>query len=42
MKRSPWRYLWSAQDIRRKLLITLGILIDLSSGCACAGSGCKS
>ncbi|MBN1146489.1 MAG: preprotein translocase subunit SecY [Anaerolineales bacterium] len=26
MKRSPWRYLWSAQDIRRKLLITLGIL----------------
>jgi preprotein translocase subunit SecY len=27
MKRSAWRYLWSAQDIRRKLLITLGILI---------------
>jgi preprotein translocase subunit SecY len=27
MKRSPWRYLWSAQDIRRKLLITLAILI---------------
>ncbi len=26
MKRSAWRYLWSAQDIRRKLLITLGIL----------------
>jgi preprotein translocase subunit SecY len=27
MKRSPWRYLWSAQDIRRKLLITLLILL---------------
>lgn len=27
MKKSAWRYLWSAQDIRRKLLITLGILI---------------
>jgi preprotein translocase subunit SecY len=27
MKRSAWRYLWSAQDIRRKLLITFGILI---------------
>ena len=26
MKRSAWRYLWTAQDIRRKLLITLGIL----------------
>ncbi len=26
MKRSAWRYLWSAQDIRRKLLITIGIL----------------
>jgi preprotein translocase subunit SecY len=27
MKRSPWRYLWTAQDIRRKLLITLLILV---------------
>lgn len=27
MKRSAWRYLWSARDIRRKLLITLAILI---------------
>lgn len=27
MKRSAWRYLWSAQDIRRKLLITVGILM---------------
>jgi preprotein translocase subunit SecY len=27
MKRSPWRYLWTAQDIRRKLLITLLILL---------------
>ena len=27
MKRSPWRYLWTASDIRRKLLITLGLLI---------------
>jgi preprotein translocase subunit SecY len=26
MKQSPWRYLWSAQDIRRKLLITLALL----------------
>jgi hypothetical protein len=26
MKRSPWRYLWKAADIRRKLLITIGIL----------------
>jgi preprotein translocase subunit SecY len=26
MKRSAWRYLWSAQDIRRKLLVTLLIL----------------
>jgi preprotein translocase subunit SecY len=26
MKRSAWRYLWSAQDIRRKLLFTLMIL----------------
>jgi len=27
MKRSAWRYLWSAQDIRRKLLITLLLLV---------------
>lgn len=26
MKRSAWRYLWSAKDIRRKLLITVGLL----------------
>lgn len=26
MKRSAWRYLWQAQDIRRKLLITIGLL----------------
>ncbi|MFZ5810276.1 MAG: preprotein translocase subunit SecY [Chloroflexota bacterium] len=26
MKRSAWRYIWSAQDIRRKLLFTLMIL----------------
>ena len=26
MKRSAWRYLWSAKDIRRKLLISLAIL----------------
>lgn len=26
MKRSAWRYIWSAQDIRRKLLVTLLIL----------------
>jgi preprotein translocase subunit SecY len=27
MKRSPWRYLWKSEDIRKKLLITLGLLI---------------
>lgn len=27
MKRSAWRYLWSAQDIRRKLLVTLVLLV---------------
>lgn len=27
MKRSPWRYLWKSEDIRTKLLITLGLLI---------------
>ena len=27
MKRSAWRYLWAAKDIRRKLLITLLILV---------------
>ncbi len=27
MKRSAWRYLWTAPDIRRKLLITLGLLV---------------
>ncbi len=26
MKRSAWRYLWSAHDIRQRLLITLGLL----------------
>jgi preprotein translocase subunit SecY len=26
MKRSAWRYLWTTQDVRRKLLITLAIL----------------
>ena len=26
MKRSAWRYLWTAQDIRQRLLITLGLL----------------
>jgi preprotein translocase subunit SecY len=26
-KQSAWRYLWFSQDIRRKLLITMGILI---------------
>ena len=27
MKRSGWRYLWTAKDIRKKLLITVAILI---------------
>ena len=27
MKTSAWRYLWKAEDIRRKLLITLLILV---------------
>lgn len=27
MKKSPWRYLWSSVDIRKKLLITLALLV---------------
>lgn len=27
MKRSAWRYLWKSEDIRKKLLVTLGLLI---------------
>jgi len=27
MRRSAWRYLWSAEEIRTRLLVTLGILI---------------
>jgi preprotein translocase subunit SecY len=27
MKRSAWRFLWTAPDIRRKLLVTLGLLV---------------
>lgn len=27
MRRSAWRFLWSAPDLRRKILITLGILV---------------
>ncbi len=27
MKRSAWRYLWTARDVRRKLLITIGLLV---------------
>ena len=26
MKRSAWRYLWKSEDIRKKLLVTLGLL----------------
>jgi len=26
MKRSAWRFLWAAKDIRRKLLVTIGLL----------------
>ena len=26
MKRSAWRYLWTAHDIRRRLLITIALL----------------
>ena len=26
MKRSPWRYLWKSEDIRKKLLITFLLL----------------
>jgi len=26
MKWAAWRYLWTSQDVRRKLLITIGIL----------------
>lgn len=27
MRRSAWRYLWKSEDIRKKLLLTIGILI---------------
>ncbi len=27
MKRSAWRFLWTAKDIRRKLLITVGLMV---------------
>ncbi|HNY93184.1 MAG TPA: preprotein translocase subunit SecY [Flexilinea sp.] len=27
MKRSPWRFLWKSTDIRKKLMLTLGILV---------------
>jgi preprotein translocase subunit SecY len=27
MRRSAWRYLWKSEDIRKKLLITVGILV---------------
>ncbi|HPS47882.1 MAG TPA: preprotein translocase subunit SecY [Flexilinea sp.] len=27
MKRSPWRFLWKSTDIRKKLTLTLGILV---------------
>lgn len=27
MNLSAWRYLWTARDIRRKLLFTLGIMV---------------
>ncbi|MCE5209217.1 MAG: preprotein translocase subunit SecY [Chloroflexi bacterium] len=27
MRRSAWRYLWTSEDIRKKLLLTIGILI---------------
>ncbi|PWB52093.1 MAG: preprotein translocase subunit SecY [Anaerolineales bacterium] len=33
MKRSAWRYLWSAHDIRRKLLITLLLLAIYRLAC---------
>jgi preprotein translocase subunit SecY len=33
MKRSAWRYLWSAHDIRRKILITLLILAIYRLAC---------
>ena len=27
MKRSPWRYIWKSEDIRKRLMMTLGILV---------------
>ena len=27
MKRSAWRYLWKSEDIRNKILLTIGILL---------------
>jgi preprotein translocase subunit SecY len=33
MKRSAWRYLWSAHDIRKKILITLLLLAIYRLAC---------
>ena len=38
MKRSAWRYLWTSTDNRKKLLITLALLIPLSFGGEYTGS----
>jgi len=36
MKRSAWRYLWTSVDIRKKLLITLALLILYRFAALCA------
>ena len=38
MKRSAWRYLLKSQDIRNKLLITIGLLVifRLAANIPCA------
>ena len=33
-KQSAWRFLWRSEDIRRKLLITLAILMIFRTCCA--------
>ena len=38
MKRSAWRYLWTSEDIRKKLIITILLVGDLPPGSEYSGS----
>ena len=39
-KQSAWRFLWRSEDIRKKLLITLGILMLFRMAANHPGAGC--